>query len=276
MLILNSMDIFEMKDYRELLNDYFNSTTHRSRGVKAELADKLNVHSSHLSQIMNGQRSLTPDQALEFSKILGLSELETEYLMYLVHQERAVSFEFKNYCKSKLSSIQSKALKAEERFSHQKQLSEEHKSLFYSHYLYSAIRLFCSTSKKGKSIDEILLRFDISRERLMPLLRFLLECGLLMEANGFYTMGTSSTFITRESPHIHKHHTNWRLLALQTSNVLEEKEIMFTAPMSISKKDFLKIQNELMNMISKLSETIKESEAEEIACLNLDFFKIRR
>lgn len=270
------MVIFEIKDYRELLNNYFDSQTQKSRGVKTELSDRLNIHSSHLSQIMNGQRSLTPDQALELSKILGLSELETEYLMYLVHQERASSFEFKKYCKSKLSAIQAKALKAEERFAHQVQLSEEHKSIFYSHYLYSAIRLYCSLAEKGKSADEISQRFDISRERLMPIIRFLLESGLLTELNGYYKMGTSSTFITRESPHIHRHHSNWRLLALQTSYTLEEKEVMFTAPMSISKKDFLKVQNELMTMISKLSETIKESDAEEIACLNIDFFRIRK
>jgi hypothetical protein len=210
------------------------------------------------------------------AKLLGLSELETEYLLNLVHEERAASFEFKKYCQQKLKDLQLKAQKPAERFAHQKQLSEEHKAQFYSHYLYSAIRLFCSTEDKGRTLEDIRLRFDITRERLMPIVRFLLEAGLIVQHKENYKMGITSTFLPRESPHIHRHHANWRLLAMQNSPLLEENELMFTAPMSISKEDFEKIREDLLKQISKMSTVIKDSPAEEIATLNIDFFWIKK
>ncbi len=270
------MDIFKAKDYRELINHYIDSEPQQSRGKKTELAEKLGVHSSHLSQVIAGNRSLTPDQGLILAKLLGLSEIETEYLMNLIHEERAASFEFKKYCQQKLSEIRLKAQRPAERFTHQKQLSEEDKAKFYSHYLYSAIRLFCSTTERGRTIEEIRSRFDITRDRLMPMLRFLTEADLLTHQKDHYKMSIASTFLPRESPHIHRHHANWRLLAVQESPRLDENELMFTAPMSISKKDFEKIREDLMKQISKMSAVIKESTAEEVACLNVDFFWIKK
>ena len=270
------MDIFATKDYREIINDYIDSEPAQSRGKKAELSEKLGMHSSHLSQIMAGHCSLTPDQGLVFAKLLGLSDLEMEYLLTLIHEERASSFEFKKYCQQKLGEIRTKAAKPAERFKHKQQLSEEDKAQFYSHYLYSAIRLYCSTSDKGRTLEEIRSRFDIPRDRLMPFLRFLVDSGLITQKKDHYLMGVTSTFLPRESPHIHNHHSNWRLLAVQDSARLDENELMFTAPMSISKKDFSKIREMLLKEIAKLSPIIQESPAEEIACLNIDYFWIKR
>ena len=270
------MDLFQAKDYREIISHYLDSEPQHSRGKKTELSEKLGMHSSHLSQIISGNRSLTPDQALVLARLLGLSELEVEYLLTLVHEERASSFEFKKYCQQKLKEIQKKSQKPAERFTHQKQLSEEDKSQFYSHYLYSAIRLFCSTEEKGRTLEEIRSRFDISRERLMPILRFLLEAALLVQKKEHYSMGITSTFLPRESPHIHRHHANWRLLAVHESTRLEDTELMFTAPMSISKKDFTKIREDLLKQISKMSPIIQDSPAEEVACLNIDFFWVKK
>lgn len=270
------MDIFSVNDYRKIIDYYLNSDSGKGRGKKTELSNALNIHSSHLSQVISGGRSLTPDQMLILSKLLGLSELETEYAITLVHEERAISFEFKTYCKQKQKEIQSKAKKAEVRFEHKAQLSEEHKSVFYSHYLYSAIRLYCSTLEKGRTLEEIKNRFNITRDRLLPILQFLLETGLINQKNGRYQMGIASTFLSKDSPHIHRHHANWRLLALQYSTHLEENELMFTAPMSISKKDFNKIHEILMKELSKLSVIIKDSPADEVACLNIDFFWLKK
>ncbi len=270
------MDVFRATDYRELITNYLDATPQESRGKRTQLSEKLGVHSSHLSQIMAGGRSLTPDQGLVFSKLTGLSALETEYFLTLIHQERAASFEFKKYCEQKLSEIKGKALKAVERFAHDKQLSEENKAQFYSHYLYSAVRLYCSTQDKGCTIEEIESRFNITRERLMPMIRFLLGAGLLSQKKDKYLMGTMSTFLPRESAHIHRHHANWRLLAVHESPRLEDDELMFTAPMSISKDDFQKIRETLMKEISKISGVIKDSPAEDIACLNLDLYWIKK
>jgi uncharacterized protein (TIGR02147 family) len=270
------MNIFEFSDYRPIVDLYLKVGKSIRRGKKMELSEKLGIHSSHLSQVMAGHRSLTPDQMLVLAELLGLSELETEYAINLVHIERSVSFEFKKYGEKRALDLKLRAQKAVERFPHDKQLNEVNKAQFYSHYLYSAVRLYCSTSEKGRSLEELESKFNLTRDRIMPMIRFLLEAGLLNQKRDHYQMGIVSTFLSRESPHIHRHHANWRLLALHESPRLEEDELMFTAPMSISKKDFQKIREILMKEIAKISTVIKESPAEDIACLNLDLYWIKK
>lgn len=52
----------------------------------------------------------------------------------------------------------------------------------------------------------------------------------------------------------------------------EDRELFFTAPMSISKKDFARIRERLNAFIKEAVEIAKESQAEELCCLNIDFF----
>ena len=56
---------------------------------------------------------------------------------------------------------------------------------------------------------------------------------------------------------------------------LAQDELMFTCPMSISKADFKKIRETLSRLIEELSPLIKESPAEDIACVNFDLFWIK-
>ena len=62
---------------------------------------------------------------------------------------------------------------------------------------------------------------------------------------------------------------------MQSAEKLTEEEQMFTCPMSVSKEDFAKIKRKLADFIEELSPIIKDSPAEEIACINLDLFWIR-
>ncbi|MNL59646.1 hypothetical protein D3C87_1833910 [compost metagenome] len=50
---------------------------------------------------------------------------------------------------------------------------------------------------------------------------------------------------------------------------------MFTAPMSISAAGFKRVRKELQEMIKKISEELpSHGDAEEVVCLNLDFFRV--
>jgi hypothetical protein len=51
---------------------------------------------------------------------------------------------------------------------------------------------------------------------------------------------------------------------------------MITAPMSISVEDFHRIREMLTTLMASLSQKIKDSPAEEVACLNIDFFRVEK
>lgn len=53
----------------------------------------------------------------------------------------------------------------------------------------------------------------------------------------------------------------------------EETELFFTSPMSLAKKDIEKIREVLAKAIQNSLEICKNSPAEEVVCLNIDFFQ---
>jgi hypothetical protein len=88
-------------------------------------------------------------------------------------------------------------------------------------------------------------------------------------------MGTQRTFLSKTSPFITNHHTNWRLRAIETSKNLSDQELMFSFPMSISEKDFARIREMFAEIISKSSLIIKDSPSERVACMNIDLFWVK-
>ncbi len=64
---------------------------------------------------------------------------------------------------------------------------------------------------------------------------------------------------------------NWRAKALQRRESISATELALTAPMSISIKDFVKIREKLLECIKENLEIAKNSPAEDIAFLNIDF-----
>lgn len=70
-----------------------------------------------------------------------------------------------------------------------------------------------------------------------------------------------------------KHHTNWRMKAIQKMDTRAKEELYFTAPMSIAKKDFELIREKLNVALKDIVDIAKESAAEEVVCLNIDFFR---
>lgn len=71
------------------------------------------------------------------------------------------------------------------------ELAHPRRAVFYSSPIYSAIRLFVSTSESGRSLDEIIERFEITRPKASKLIQFLRETGLIEEVDGHYKMGAA-------------------------------------------------------------------------------------
>jgi hypothetical protein len=56
---------------------------------------------------------------------------------------------------------------------------------------------------------------------------------------------------------------------------LKERELAFSSPMTLSKTDFSKVKDLLLNSIAKTHEILGPSQNEVLACLNIDWFEIR-
>ncbi|WP_413575501.1 TIGR02147 family protein [Bdellovibrio sp. HCB290] len=268
-------DIFTHSDTSKLLRSFIATQPQKGRGLVKQLAEHLGVASPQVSQFLSGVKTITMDQAYLIGRYFSWSELEMEYWLTIVDWERASHHEVKKHFKKKLESIKQESLKVGKAVTATTELTDSDKGQFYSSWIYSGIRLFCSIGQ-GKRIEEIHQAFsEFPVSDINAVVEFLLQRELLKKKGLLYEMGTQRTFVPKGSPFLKQHQTNWRLRAIERANFIADEELMFTAPLSISESGFKKVRRELQEWIKHISDNlVSYGDAEQVACLNIDFFRV--
>jgi uncharacterized protein (TIGR02147 family) len=268
------MNLFEQDDYKEALKTIMDARKATQKGQSRKLAEYLGVHPTMVSQVMTGNKDFTEEQIILVCEFFYLPKLDSQYLLVLLQQERAGSKKLKNYFQELKEQVRKQALQVSHRVDKNRQLSEGEKSVFYSSWLYASIHLL-TTLDKTVYFDDICKKLNLHPSKGREVLDFLIQIQMVVEKDGVFSSGPVATHLESNSPYLIKHHTNWRLKAIQTSESLTEEELMYTANVSLSKKDFALLREEFMQMIQRFVSVVKPSPAEDIAQLNLDFFWIR-
>lgn len=265
--------IFNHTNFHQFLIQEIENNTDLKRGEKKAIAEHLNIHPTLLSQILSGSRVFTDEQVFLLGEYLGLTDLENDYI-FLLHQiANTDNKRFKVRLNKKKDELKIKSLNLSERLEKEKVLSEEERYTFYSSWQYSAIRMF-SSLEGGKTRDEIAERFDLEKKSVSEILNFLVKAGLCRLERDKYHLHISRTHIEKTSPFYKQHHTNWRIKSIQKMDNLSEENLFFTAPLSVSQEDFEMLREEMLKLIQRVSSVVKDSRAEDIFCLNMDFFRI--
>ncbi len=268
------MALFQHKDYRVYLKELLEARPRKGRGELQRIANQLRIHSTLVSQIMSGLRDFNEEQAFELCKYLELSEVESEYFQLLVKIERAGTKVYRQHLEKKMSQLKDDVQKVSKRFTKEEEFTDEQKAIFYSSWIYSAIRLYCSTAEQGKTLEEVMHQFHLPRTRALEYLNFLVSSQLCELKDNYYLMGQQRTYIDRGSIYFLKHHLNWRLKSIERSEVLTPDEKLYTVTMSLSQKDFLVIKEEISKLLNEILRISKTTEAEKLVCFNCDFFYI--
>ncbi len=269
------MNYFEFTNYRALIRNLIKSRGIKGRGEISKIADFLGVHQSLISQILGEQKELSSEQTLNLAKYFGLNSHERDYFLLLVQKERAGTLALKQYFEEKIKGLRTEVLNLSTRIGKYKALTDTERAIFYSSWLFSAVRLSCSI-KDGKTAEELAQEFSLKREKIKDILDFLCQSGLCEEKNSHYLMKTQHTHVEFGSPFLARHHHNWRSKAIIKSESLEKEELMVTAPMSISRKDFDAIRESLAKSLKGIFDAAKNSDPEIVACLNIDFFFVAK
>ena len=112
----------------------------------------------------------------------------------------------------------------------------------------------------------------MERARILEALRFLIEVGLVEENLGRYRSLPQRTHLEKKSPFLPRHHGNWRMQAIRRAEDLADEELMFTGPLSISREDFKKVREQIVQLIQQVSDTVQKTEPEDMAVFQVDFF----
>jgi uncharacterized protein (TIGR02147 family) len=266
------VSVFNYSGYRLYLKDWLKEAKAKRISNLTQLATIAQVHPTFLSQVLSNLKELSLEQAANLSAHFEHTPLERDYFFTLIQWERAGSQPLKQYWAAKKSELEQQKNRLGQRFDGHKELSQEERAIFYSSWLYSAIRVSCDI-QGGLTLEDVAARFRLPREKAEEYLTFLAHTGLIVERNGRYQMGEKHVHVPNESPLVVRHHTNWRLQALQSMERRERDELFFTAPMSISVKDFEKIREKLNVFIKETIGIAKDSEAENLVCLAIDFYR---
>lgn len=268
--------VFNFDDFRSFLKSYLRQLPKKGHGEARKIAIELGISSTYISQVLSGIRQLTLEQSLDLCEYLNLTGLEQEYFINLVHLDRAGNVKLKKFYREQLEKIKQKSLKLSNLVPAERALSETEKAIYYSSALYSAILIFTATKPGGVLMNDVVERFQISRKKASEILKFLSESNLAIEKNGFYSIGMQSVHLESTSPFLLKHHTNWRLRAIQAAEELAENELMYTLNIAISEKDFELFRSDMIEFVKNFLKKAYPSPSEKLACFNLDFFWIRK
>lgn len=266
------MKIFEFSDYRGFITLTVRSLPKAGRGEYLRIAKHLGIHTSTLSQVLSGIKNFTLDQACALADYFGFSELETQYLIYLVELERAGTERLKGTLKKQMGRIkeQSRALSAV--VPGKRALSEEEKAVFYSNWFYPGI--WALTSIPGyQTPDAISKYFGLPKLLVNRVISFLVSTGLCLEDKGLLQPGTTYVHLEADSPFIGRHHASWRQKAMERHPILSESEIAYSSPMSLSREDAEKIRKLVIEWVEQANKIRDPSPCEALYILNIDWIK---
>jgi uncharacterized protein (TIGR02147 family) len=266
--------IFEYENYKKLVRDWVEERPKGGHGQFKKMAEYLNVSTVLVSQIFNGDRDLTNDQAWVLTSFMGLTQLESEYFHLLVQRERAGVAALKDHLENKLKEVRARGQNLRERLPRDLELTEQDKALFYSNWYYSAARLL--TSIQGyQNVDAIAARLELPRSQVAQVVEFLLSKGLCVESDrGELAMGPRRTHLEKESPYIRNRQLDWRSRGFEAMNRNDPHQMFFTGPMTLSVNGIEMVRQEILKLIDVVSKIVDKEQAQELACLNIDWFKV--
>jgi uncharacterized protein (TIGR02147 family) len=266
--------IFRYLSYKSFINDHFKAFPQGGRGQAKKLSEYLGVSTVVVSQTLKGEREFSAENAYRVAQFLKLTPIETQYFLKLVDYQKAGSHELKAFILSELKHLQKEGKKVKSKYSKTLELSDEDKFQFYSEKYYSAIRM-ASSLPSHNTVEDFANHFHLSFEKTEEILDFLLNRNLCVNKNGKIERGPKHTFLPSTSPYIKNHHRNWRIHSLERVDHLDtENELMYTAPMSLSKDAFQKLRENLLQTIADTVKLIGPTEDEVVACLNIDLLKL--
>lgn len=270
-----SARIYDFENYKEFVLRFLEESPKKGRGQFTRMAEVAHTHKATISQIFNGENHLTPEQAVRIAEYLGLRPKEVQFFVLLVNLGRSGSESLRQIYQTQVSAERENNQQLSTRLQSERVLGNEEQAIFYTNWIYSAVRVVSSIDSFQTS-DSIARRLNLPSEVVGKVIEFLLEVGLCIEKDGKIEPGAKSTYIEANSPLVPRHHGNWRVKAMERHPVLKSRtELSYTAPMSLAAADVIKVREILIGAIELTDKVVIPSACEKAFCLNIDWFEVR-
>lgn len=266
-------NIYQYKNYKKFLQDYIASRPYAGRGVKSKIAEYLSMHTAYVSQVMRGDAHFTVEQAHKLTSFLELTKNETHYFILLVQKERAGSKDLEKYYLDLMDEFRRSQESLKNRLEVEGEINQEDRQTYYSSWQYIAIHALLSTNQFNSPMA-IAQRLALPIEKVNEVIEFLIKTGVVEKMANSYKLNSRDLHLSKESPMISTHHTNWRMQSINSLSRVDSDELHYSGVISVKLEDAKAIQNILVKSLQDVRGVIKDSKPEEIYCYTIDFFKV--
>ena len=272
-----ALPIYSFKKYRAYLRHVLKEAPSKSQrhGSLSKASTAMGCQASYLSRVLAENAHLSPEQLVRFAHYTALNDSEVRYLIYLSLLERGGNPTYLKHLNAELTSLRNEQNQLKSRFKTTKEVSTEYQEEFYSRWYYCALHI-AFYIKEFQAPQKAQKLVGLSDSQFQQALKFLLKAGFIEEnAEGRIVAKASRYHLGSDSPTLLKHHTNWRLRALQAIEAPKENDFHYTSVISLSEKDLPQVREIFLEAIERTRALVKASEPEErIASYTIDFFEI--
>lgn len=268
------VDVFSFDNYKSYLNRVLDdSSAVGGRGSRSRLASAIDCQTSYIAHILNGSAHLSAEQAEATNAFLGHSDEEGDFFHLLVSVTRAGSRSLENRLRRQIEAIRKKRLNLASRLVvNQPKLSADDKSRYYSSWLYQAVH--AGFALPEQTSDSLSKRFNISPKQIHEITSFLARTGMISAKNGKFEQRESRIHLGSDSPLISKHHSNWRLRAMQALDSPDAEDLHYSSVVTVSQRDARQIREQIIKTISTVKEVVRESPSEILQAFTIDLFSL--
>lgn len=243
------------------------------KGIKTRFASQLRIQPAYLSQVLAQKYALSLEQADLANQFFDHSSEESEFFLLLVSHDRAGTASLRNHFETQIASVLKRRQLVVERLGRKMEISDEVKSIYYSSWLYSAMHIGC-TIPRLRTRKAVAQELSISTEQAGKILDFLENNSLLKKQGGEYLTTESWVRLDKESPHINKHHANWRQKAIQSIDTQTNEDLHYSGVFSMDAATAAKIKDGFLEYIKSQLKNIETAKEENLFTIGLDFFQV--
>jgi uncharacterized protein (TIGR02147 family) len=264
--------VFDFRDYQSYLRSAL-PTSGPSRGARTRLAEVLGCQNGFISLVLNGAAHFSTEHAMTVGKFLKHSEAEQDYFLLLICHARAGSKDLQIHYQKKIDEIFKKRREIRERIQVRTELSEASQAQYYSSWHYTAIHMILFTPGV-QTPEKIASALEIPLSKVQSVLDFLIQCGLVETRRNRLIAKPSRTHLPADSPLVAKHHSNWRMRAIQSLDYVHASDLHYSAVFSLSREGAEKIRTLLLEVLQESEPIIRDGEDETVCAMALDWFHL--
>lgn len=226
-----------------------------------------------MSQVLKGRADFSLEQAEAVNTFLSHSDDEGEYFMLLLLKDRAGSEKLRTRFEKKIQLMREDHFNIKKRLLSSESISAKDRERFYSSSIYGAIHVLAAIPDY-RSVEALAKIVRLSQGQVREVVDFMAKIGVLKDENGKISPGTNHVHLGTDSELILKHHCNWRLHTIANLQFLDRDDVHYSACLSLSKEDAIKVKESILNNLKQNIDTIAKSKEETAYAMCIDFYKL--